>query len=65
MMHKEESTVVGHTFALGTRYNPSSQTERLAALNQALQDGSIVLSEWLKKEKGVDLPYTVKSVSCC
>jgi hypothetical protein len=65
MMHKEESTVVGNTFALGTRYNPSSQTERLAALNQALQDGSIVLSEWLKKEKGVDLPYTVKSVSCC
>lgn len=65
MMHKEESTVVGHTFALGTRYNPSSQSERLAALNQALQDGSLVLSEWLKKEKGIDLPYTVKSVSCC
>lgn len=65
LMHKEEQTVVGHTFALGTRYNPSSQTERLTALNQALQDGSIVLSEWLKKEKGVDIPYTVKSVSCC
>ena len=58
-------TVVGHTFVLGTRYEPTNKNARLAALNSELQDGAKKLSAWLLENKKVTIPYQVKNVDCC
>lgn len=58
-------TVVGHTFVLGTRYEPTNKNARLAALNSELQDGAKKLSAWLLDNKKVTIPYQVKNVDCC
>ncbi len=62
---KIAETVVGHTFVLGTRYEPTGRNERLLALNAELQKGAATLSEWLENHKSVQLPYQVKTVDCC
>jgi hypothetical protein len=62
---KIAETVVGHTFVLGTRYEPTNKNERLQALNAGLQDGAKNLAKWLLDNKKVTLPYQVKVVDCC
>ena len=62
---KIPETVVGHTFVLGTRYEPTNRDARLRALNAELQSGAQTLSQWLEKHKQVSLPYSVKVVDCC
>ncbi len=57
--------VVGHTFVLGTRYEPTAKQTRLAALNAELQSGARVVAAWLQEHKGVALPFQVKVVDCC
>ena len=65
LQSKLAETIVGHTFVLGTRYEPSAKQVRLAALNAELQSGAARLAAWLKDERGVELPYQVKVVDCC
>jgi len=62
---KLPETLVGHTFVLGTRYEPTAKHARLAALNAELQQGAATLAAWLKENRGVTLPYQVKVVDCC
>ena len=62
---KLPEAVVGHTFVLGTRYEPTAKATRLLALNAELNTGAARVAEWLRVEKGTTLPYTVKVVDCC
>jgi hypothetical protein len=65
LQSKIAETVVGHTFVLGTRYEPTNKNARLEALNAELQRGAETLDAWLRKHKNVALPYSVKRVDCC
>ena len=65
LQSKIAETVVGHTFVLGTRYEPTNRATRLEALNAELRQGAKALDEWLQANKGVKLPYQVKNVECC
>ena len=62
---KLPEVVVGHTFVLGTRYEPTAKATRLAALNAELQSGARQVAAWLQEHKGAALPYSVKVVDCC
>ena len=62
---KLQEALVGHTFVLGTRYEPTAKNTRLAALNAELQQGAATLAAWLQTNRGVTLPYQVKVVDCC
>jgi hypothetical protein len=62
---KLTEAIVGHTFVLGTRYEPTAKSTRLIALNAELQTGAKHIADWLLKEKQVTLPYQVKVVDCC
>ena len=65
LQSKLPEAIVGHTFVLGTRYEPTAKHLRLAALNAELQQGAAKLAAWLKEAKGVTVPYQVKVVDCC
>ena len=65
LQSKIAETVVGHTFVLGTRYEPTNKAARLEALNAELERGAQTLDAWLRQHKGVTLPYSVKRVDCC
>ena len=56
---------MGHTFVLGTRYEPDARHVRLAALNAELQKGASVISAWLVANHGVTLPYKIDVRDCC
>ncbi len=65
LMAKKPEVVVAHTLALGTRYAPTAASQRLPTLNAELRKGSETLDAWLKNEKKVEIPHTVKVVECC
>jgi hypothetical protein len=62
---KLPEVVVGHTFVLGTRYEPTAKSTRLMALNSELQSGAKAIADWLTEFKGTTIPYNVKNVECC
>ncbi len=65
LMSKIPDVVTAHTFAMGTRYEPTNQGARLAALNAELNKGAVSIAAWAKVTHRQTLSYTVKTVTCC